>query len=147
LPYEKEKIILQRRIEKYLDQGYGEALLKEARIAKMVQDSLLNFNDKRYHLSAWVVMPNHVHSLMTRFENYELDELLHSLKSYTAHEANRILERSGKFWMDEYFDRYTRNERHFNRTIKYIENNPVKARLCAKPEDWPFSSAYFRKLE
>lgn len=46
--------------------------------------------------------------------------------------------------MPEYFDRYIRNREHFLNTVKYIENNPVKARLCKKPEDWPFSSARFR---
>jgi REP element-mobilizing transposase RayT len=74
-----------------------------------------------------------------------LKELLHSLKSYTAHEANKILARQGKFWIDDYFDRYIRNEKHFYKTVEYIENNPVKAGLCQKPSDWPFSSAWFRE--
>ena len=113
----------------------------------MVQNSMLKFEGLRYRLFAWVVMPNHVHSLMTRFEEYELKDLVHSLKSYTAHEANRILCREGKFWMDDYFDRYIRNEKHFYKTIEYIENNPVKAGLCAKPSDWRFSSARFRNAE
>ncbi|HEY8188950.1 MAG TPA: hypothetical protein VIF64_22975, partial [Pyrinomonadaceae bacterium] len=69
----------------------------------------------------------------------------HSLKSYTAHEANKILCREGQFWLEDYFDRYIRNEEHFQNTVKYIENNPVKAGLCAKASDWPFSSAWFKK--
>jgi hypothetical protein len=72
LTYEQERILLQRRIEKYLDQGYGEALLKHANVATMVQNSLLKFDGQRYRLFAWVVMPNHVHTLMTRFEDYEI---------------------------------------------------------------------------
>jgi REP element-mobilizing transposase RayT len=145
LKYEQEKILLQRRIERYLDHGYGEALLKNASVATMVQNSLLKFDGTRYRLFAWVVMPNHVHSLMTRFANYELPDILHSLKSYTAHEANKILHRSGQFWIEDYFDRYMRNQEHFLKTVQYIENNPVKARLCEKPSDWPFSSAWFKK--
>jgi len=145
LSYDQERILLQRRIEKYLDLGYGEALLKHASVATMVQNSLLNFDGKRYRLFAWVVMPNHVHSLMTRFENYELKDIFHSLKSFTAHEANKMLRRSGQFWIEDYFDRYIRNQEHFRRTIQYIENNTVKARLCEKPSDWPFSSAWFKK--
>jgi REP element-mobilizing transposase RayT len=134
-----------RRVEKYLDQGYGQCFLKNTQVASMVQNSLLKFDGLRYRLFAWVVMPNHVHSLMTRFEDYELKDLLHSHKSFTAHEANKILQRTGKFWIDDYFDRYTRNEKHFYKTIEYIENNPVKAGLCEKPSDWPFSSARWRK--
>jgi putative DNA methylase len=147
LAYEQERILLQRRIEKYLDQGYGEALLKHSSIAAMVQNSLLEFDGRRYRLFAWVVMPNHVHSLMTRFANYELKNIFHSLKSYTAHEANKMLHRTGQFWMEDYFDRYMRNREHFQKTVQYIENNPVRARLCEKPGDWPFSSAWFRKTK
>jgi REP element-mobilizing transposase RayT len=55
-----------------------------------------------------------------------------------------MLRRSGQFGMEDYFDRYTRDEKHVANTVRYIENNPVKAKLCAKPEDWPFSSAWFR---
>ena len=146
LTYDQERILLQRCIEKYLDQGYGEALLKHSNVATMVQNSLLKFDSKRYRLFAWVVMPNHVHSLMTRFENYELKDILHSLKSYTAHEANKLLNRKGQFWIEDYFDRYMRNQDHFRKTVQYIENNPVKARLCEKPSDWPFSSAWFKKF-
>ena len=144
LKYEQERIVLQKRIERYLDQGYGEALLKASEVAKVVQDSLLKFDGSRYHLFSWVVMPNHVHSLITRFEDYELSDILHSLKSFTAHEANKILHRDGQFWIEDYFDRYIRSEEHFERTVKYIENNPVKAGLCSRPEDWPYSSAWFK---
>jgi REP element-mobilizing transposase RayT len=144
LKYEQERILLQKRIEKYLDQGYGEAYLKVPQVARMVQDSLLKFDGIRYFLSSWVVMPNHVHLLLTRFEQYELSDILHSLKSYTSHEANKMLLRVGQFWIEDYFDRYIRNKEHFERTVKYIENNPVKAGLCRQPEDWPYSSAWFK---
>jgi REP element-mobilizing transposase RayT len=146
LEYQQERILLQRRIEKYLDCGYGELLLQDQRVAGLVQNSLLKFDGSRYRLFAWVVMPNHVHSLMTRYENYHLKDILHSLKSYTAHEANKLLNRTGQFWIEDYFDRYIRNERHFRQTVAYIELNPVKAGLCEKPGDWPFSSAGFRRL-
>jgi REP element-mobilizing transposase RayT len=144
LSYEQERILLQRRIEKYLDLGYGSAALKQVKIATMVQDSLLKFDGSRYRLFAWVVMPNHVHTLMTRSENDSLEDIFQSFKSYTAHEANRILHRRGRFWMEEYFDRYIRNEKHFANTLRYIEDNPVRAKLCKKASDWPFSSACFR---
>ena len=62
---------------------------------------------------------------------------MHSIKSFTSSEANQMLNRSGRFWQKEYFDRYIRNARQFAKTISYIENNPVKANLCAKAEDWP----------
>jgi REP element-mobilizing transposase RayT len=145
LDQDERRITMQRRIERYLDQGYGSCLLGETRIATMVQNSLLHFDGVRYNLFAWVVMPNHSHSLLTRFEDWRLDQLMHSHKSYTAHEANKILERSGQFWMVEYFDRYIRSAKHFQNAVRYIENNPVKAGLCKRPGEWPFSSAWFRE--
>jgi putative DNA methylase len=69
---------------------------------------------------------------------------MHSIKSYTGSEANKMLKRKGAFWQEDYFDRYIRNSKHYVAVVDYIENNPVKARLCKNPEDWPYSSAYFR---
>ena len=142
---DRQKILLQRRIEKYVDYGHGNAFLKLPQIAKIVQDSLLKFDEIRYKLFSWVVMPNHVHTVMSRFEGFELSDILHSIKSFTAHEANKKLQRSGQFWMLDYFDRYIRSQRHFYWTVRYIENNPVKVKLCKRPEDWPFGSAWFRQ--
>jgi putative DNA methylase len=145
LSEEEARIVLQRRVEKYLDQGFGECFLRDFGIANMVQESLLKFDGIRYNLFSWVIMPNHSHSLFTRFEDWELWELMKSHKSYTAHEANKMLNRKGQFWMVDYFDRYIRNTDHFRKTVQYVENNPVKAGLCEKPGDWPFSSAWFRE--
>ena len=113
-------------------------------MAMMIQNVLLGFDSETYQLSAWVVMPNHIHMLATRLENYTLADIMQSLKSITSHKANRTLKRHGQFWMPDYFDRYIRNAEHFANTTRYIEDNPVKARLCDRPEDWPFSSAWFR---
>ena len=140
----KDQITLQRRIERYLDQGYGAAFMKTRRVAEMVQEKLLYYDRQSYRLLSWVVMPNHIHFLMTRFDAIELADIMQSFKSLTSHKANKLLRRKGQFWMEDYFDRYMRNAEHFAKTVRYIENNPVKARLCKKPQDWPFSSAWFR---
>ena len=136
--------VLRKRIEAYLDQGYGSCALRNAQIAASVQSSLLYFDEERYRLSAWVVMPNHVHSLLAPCAGWSLSRTMKDMKSFTAREANRLLGRRGQFWMEDYFDRYVRDRKHFTSAIAYIEKNPVKARLCSKPEDWPFSSAWFR---
>jgi REP element-mobilizing transposase RayT len=139
-----DRILLQRRIEKYLDHGYGLAFMKHHRIASMIQNVLLASDGESYRLSAWVIMPNHIHLLATRFEDYMLADIMQTLKSITSHKANRILKRHGQFWMPDYFDRYVRNAEHFAKTVRYIEDNPVKARLCERPENWPFGSASLR---
>ncbi len=134
-----------RRIETYLDQNYGSQWLTDPRIASLVQETILNLDGKRYRLIAWVVMPNHVHILIRPLDGHPVSEIMQTLKSFTAHECNKILQRRGSFWYKEYFDRYIRNAQHFQATVRYIEENPVKARLCKNPEDWKFSSAYYRR--
>jgi putative DNA methylase len=141
---EEGKIMFRKNVEKYLDQGYGSCFLKDERIAELTENSLLFHHEKKYMLTAWVIMPNHIHFLATPLENIELREISHSIKSYTAHEANKLLNRHGQFWQHEPFDRYIRNRKHFANVIQYIENNPVKAGLCAKAKDWRFSSAFHK---
>ncbi len=133
---------MRKQIENFLDKGYGECFLKDQRIAKITADALLFHHEKKYKLIAWVVMPNHIHFLAVPLENIKLAEITHSIKSYTAKEANKMLNRNGKFWQRESFDRYIRNYEHFIKTIDYIENNPVKAGLCENYTDWKFSSAF-----
>ena len=137
------KIIFRKNIERYLDRGYGSCFLKDPRVAEIVQQGLLFHHDRTYRIKAWVIMPNHVHFLATLFENVELRAIAHSIKSYTAHEANKLLDRSGQFWQHEPFDRYIRNRNHYSNVVKYIENNPVKAGLCTRPREWRFSSAFY----
>ena len=128
--------------ERYLDTGIGDCFLRRPEIARIVRDSLMKYNGERYRLHAWVVMPNHVHLLLKANTGQTLERIIHSIKSYTASEANKLLNRKGSFWMREVFDRYIRDEDHFRRAVRYIENNPVKAGLCREPGDWEFSSAY-----
>lgn len=133
---------LRKRIEQYLDSGYGSCALRDPRIANLLRETLLKWDGERFELIAWVIMPNHVHILIRLLGESLLSEIMHSIKSYTAHQANKILQRSGRFWSVESFDRYIRNADHFRNTIRYIEENPVKAGLCKEPGDWEFSSAF-----
>jgi putative DNA methylase len=134
-----------KRVDAYLDQGYGSCYLRQDEIARIVQENLLHFDGQRYRLHAWVVMSNHVHVLFTPLAGWSLDRILHSWKSYTASKGNELLHRQGRFWQADFFDRYIRNARHYSSALAYIENNPVKAGLCARPEDWRWSSAFFRR--
>jgi putative DNA methylase len=129
------------QIEAYLDSGYGACYLADPRIGSLVENALLHFDGQRYRQIAWVLMPNHVHTLIETLEGHPLHAVLHSWKSYTASEANKILGRNGQFWYPDYFDRYIRDERHCANVIRYMHENPVKAGLVNRPEDWPFSSA------
>lgn len=130
-------------IDSELDRAaYGPTWLKDASLAKVVVDALHHGAEhlQLYRLSAYVVMSNHVHILI--WPKKSLPEITKSIKGFTAREANRVLSRTGeKFWQDESFDHAVRDEERFYRIVKYIERNPVKAGLVAKPEEWPWSSA------
>lgn len=118
-----EAFELRNRIETYADAGHGQCFLKDERIAILVENALLHFDRQRYELFEWCIIPNHVHLLCKTYPEWNLDHIIHSWKSFTAHKANKILNRTGPFWMPDYFDRYIRNQEHFLKTAEYIRNN------------------------
>src|SRR5690554_2869548 len=120
----EEYLELQSRILKYEDNGYGVCFLKDKLIKDLVENALKFHHNKKYELIEWVIMPNHVHVLINTFDNCSLSSIVHSWKSYTALQANKILQRKGKFWMEDYYDRYIRDEIHLAKVIEYIKNNP-----------------------
>lgn len=133
---------LERRLqlEAYLDKGIGECWFRLPQIAHIAISALLHFNGTQYALKSWVIMPNHLHVLVEIWQT-PLSTLIHTWKRHIAREANKVLGRSGPFWEREYWDTWIRDEEHCNRARKYIETNPVKAKLVSTPECWKFSSA------
>jgi REP element-mobilizing transposase RayT len=75
-----------------------------------VADALRHFDGERYRLVAWCVMPNHVHAVVQPAAGHVLEEIVHSWKSFTAHQANKLLGRTGPFWMAEAYDHLVRDE-------------------------------------
>lgn len=132
---------LRDKIEKYLDYGNGAAWLRRSDVARIVEGALLNFDGCRYRLHSWIVMPNHVHFLITPIGEYGVPGIIHSLKSFTAKKANGLIGRKGEFWQPDYFDRYIRDNRHYRAAVEYIDLNPVRAGLCVNKEEWRFGSA------
>jgi REP element-mobilizing transposase RayT len=131
------------RVEQYLDAGHGECWLRQPAIAAIVADALRFHAGQRFELSAWVVMPNHVHAVVRPLPGWTLSKILQSWKGFTAHEANRLLGREGQpFWQKESFDHLIRNDEDHRRCCHYTTMNPVNAGLCAQPEEWRWSSLY-----
>jgi REP element-mobilizing transposase RayT len=99
----------------------------------------------RYLLLAWVVMPNHVHVLIEALPGHPTYSIVSKWKSFSARQANPLLGRSGQLWQADFFDRFVRDEAHYAAVVRYIEDNPVKARSVSQAKDWPFGSARLRK--
>jgi len=114
----------------------------------IVLDSLRHFHDKRYELFAVCVMPDHVHLLMQPWpkENddegnvvfWPLSELLQSIKSFSAHEINKLEGKSGAVWEKERFDRYVRSDRDLEEKFQYIVRNPWDSDVVGQNEDYPW---------
>jgi REP-associated tyrosine transposase len=121
----------------------GPLHLKDPEAAQIVVDSILFGVPERYDLYAFVVMANHVHVLLT--PRRLPARIMKSLKGYTSYRINRLQDQHGRaLWQHESYDHWVRDEAEACRIIEYIENNPVKAGLCARPEDWRWSSAAMR---
>jgi REP element-mobilizing transposase RayT len=139
---QRQKYIL---VERYLDAGHGACYLRNPQCADIVQQTLLYLAGAQYDLHAWCVMPNHVHTLLTPYPGWEWSAIVGAWRSVSARKCNLVLGRTGRFWQRDPFDRYMRDQAHFDKTVRYIENNPVKAGLCKAPEDWLWNSASWRK--
>jgi REP element-mobilizing transposase RayT len=130
-PWDEETHIAFRKeftdeMEAWLDRGLGECQLRLPGIRSIVSDTLAHMNSERYNLHTYVIMPNHIHLLLTPITPHKLEDIIHSLKSFTANKINKSLNRTGAFWMRDYHDRLIRSEKHFHWAQRYIERNPAK---------------------
>jgi len=133
------------RIESQLDRGHGRCCLRDPVIAHDIIRTWRHFAPERYRLHAWVVMPNHVHVLITQLPGWPLGKIVQSWKSWTG---KVIVQRLGELglaaprgWQRDYWDRLIRDDEHFCRARDYIHRNPVTAGLCHSPSEWRWSSA------
>jgi REP-associated tyrosine transposase len=158
----KHKLLF-AELDKTIDCEPAVRYLADPLLANQVQDSLLHFAGTRYDLLAFAVMPSHYHWLFHPRAEWVETQLgtkqeatcsrwrtprqliVKSVNGFTARECNRLLNRTGQFWQDECYDHVVRDDDELLRTIAYIENDPVKAGLVARPEDWHWSSACLRK--
>jgi putative transposase len=130
-----------KRIARYEDAGHGECLLKVPQHAEAVESCLLYSDGSRYRLLEWCIMPNHVHVLIATMEGMALGDIVRCWKTYSAKTINGLIGRTGSLWEHDYHDRYIRDESHLHSARSYIRNNPVKAGLCRRAEDWRWGSA------
>jgi REP element-mobilizing transposase RayT/type I restriction-modification system DNA methylase subunit len=116
--------IIRKKVDKWLDQGYGECLLQSEDIRKIVVDALLFYHGKRYMLHHFVIMPNHVHLLITPIGDDTVMKSIGSVKQFTANAINKLLGRSGEVWQRNVFDRMVRDADNYEKYVQYINQNP-----------------------
>ena len=152
LPDTKRESGRRKELDKWLDKGLGCCALGKPEMAQVMWDALQHHNGDRYNLIAWSIMPNHVHVLIETEQ--ELSKIVQSWKSYTGRWAMAnnqkyclgIEPHAKRFWRGEYWDRFIRDEAHFNNVVKYILENPSKAKLIKDSVAYKFTgSVVFNK--
>ncbi len=128
------------RLEGWLDAGYGCCVLSRPEVRKIFQECLLRFDEERLRIHAAVIMPNHIHLLLSPLKNHSLSELLKGIKGASARRINHLLGKTGTtFWMDESYDHIVRSEAQYQHFLTYITENPVKAGL-SQNQYWLYQS-------
>ncbi|HNR33116.1 MAG TPA: transposase [Candidatus Hydrogenedentes bacterium] len=112
------------RFHRWLDAGYGACVLGKPRVEELLRGVLRNFDGERYELGEHVVMPNHVHAVVSPLPGVELSGILHTWKSYSANKINALAGRRGVLWQKESFDHIVRNAEQLERINAYIRHNP-----------------------
>jgi putative transposase len=119
----------------------GNNLSSEARTITL--ESIRYWDESKWKVYAAVVMSDHVHILAQPLtlpdgSAFNLAEIIHSVKSFSAHCINLLRGRKGPFWQQERYDRIVRDEAEFLEKWQYIRNNPVKQELAERPEEYPW---------
>ncbi|MGD9929865.1 MAG: transposase [Mangrovibacterium sp.] len=145
----KQSYFLMRRkyIQAYddlLDAGKHPSIdLSQPDNRDFIHQSLQYWEGIRLKSHAYAIMPNHVHWVFELFRKDQegnpvyLQDLLQSVKRFSARQINMTLNRTGALWQKESFDTTIRDERHLHHAIRYTLNNPVKAGLVSDWKAWP----------
>ena len=110
-------------LEAWLDAGHGSCLMRDAELRAIVENALLHFDRERYVLDSFVIMPNHVHAIIKPLGDHTLSNILHSWKSFTAKEINKVTQVDGPVWMEESYDTIIRHSEDLVDCRKYINGN------------------------
>jgi len=116
-------------------------LLQSDRMAELFCEMLLGYrNDAKLLLHAFVVMPNHIHSLLTVPEGLTLERVMQYVKGGFSYQASKLYGINGPIWQKSFVDRRVRDSDECSRFLDYIHQNPVKAGLVSTASEFMHSS-------
>lgn len=145
VPRSEAFAVLQRMyfhtMEKYLDAGIGACVLNDLTCAKIVVSELCGLRDWNVDVPHHSIMPNHWHALIVPDGESPppLAEIMKRVKGRTGKLLRSAIGGTGPIWQREWFDRWMRNDDEWEKTVRYIRNNPVRAGLVAKWESHPWT--------
>jgi putative transposase len=116
-------------------------LLQSERMANLLIDVLYHYRaQKKYLLHEFVVMPHHIHLLITPTDS-TLERTMQLIKGGFSFRAGKEFSMKAEIWQTSFHDRRVRDAEEYAQFRRYIHDNPVKAGLASTPEQWPYSSA------
>lgn len=110
--------------------------------AKILLEQILACRERGfYNLHAFVIMPEHFHALLTPGEVTTLEKAMQMVKGGAAYEIRKQFAYKFPVWQPGYHDRWIRDTKEYRTRKRYIETNPVHARLVSEPSEYPLCSA------
>jgi putative transposase len=120
----------------------GRTLFQVKEIAEILLETLFHYRDDgKFSLHEFVIMPDHLHLILTPNLQTSLEKAVQLIKGGSSHRIHEERGNKVEIWQDGFHDWTIRDLGDWRVKANYLRMNPVQARLCGRPEDWPFSSA------
>jgi putative transposase len=117
-------------------------LFQRHEVAELMVATSFNYRDAgEFELHEYVVMPNHIHLLLSLDDQQQLGRVIQLIKGGFSHllRENGIVFRA--VWEQRYYDRRVTDENEFAEFTRYIRQNPMRKHLAERSEDYQYSSA------
>ncbi len=119
-------------------------LFRDTRLCQILVENLQFYRDRmKFGLHGYVIMPDHVHILVTPRQPATISDIIRNFKSYSSKEVQKALGMRGPIWQRRFYDRVIRGEGQFHAALDYIHQNPVRGGLVRSARDYGFSSYRF----
>jgi len=116
------------------------SLFQRENWATLLIDTLYHYRGTAYLLHEFVIMPDHIHVLLT--PKTTLEKTVPFIKGGFSYRAKKELGSNMEVWQKGFSDHRIRDAEDYVHHVSYIRQNPVSKHLCEQPEEFPYSSAY-----
>jgi putative transposase len=124
----------------------GAAILQTERMASLFIEVLRSYmREMKFKVHDFVVMPNHVHVLLTLGPKLTIEKAVQMMKGNFSYRAKKEFGYQGEIWQKGFSEVQVLSEDSFIRHQEYIDQNPVKKGLARSAEEYPYSSTYLKK--
>jgi putative transposase len=120
----------------------GRTIFRESQAAQILLEQILNCRDRGfYKLHAFVIMPDHLHALLTPSQEASLEKALQMIKGGSSHRIKQEMNYAWPVWQQGFHDRWIRDDAEYHARLEYVRMNPIAAKLTHRSEEYALSSA------